>query len=89
MNIMLFNVSFVKIGGKKAVLFLWVLIKLHFHVYLNRVYFGNKEMFYKFVSYVTDYTKVQSILSCASSYVEKMKVQTSKCIAVKVTFGKA
>jgi len=44
---MLFSASFVRIGAGKAVLFIWVLMKLHFHVYLNLVYFGSRERLYK------------------------------------------
>jgi len=76
----------VKIGAGKAVLFLWVLMKLYFHVHFKPVYFGIKERFYKFVSYVTEYTKAQSILSWARPCVEKKKAPTSKCRAARVTF---
>jgi len=48
LNIRLFSASFVKIGTEKAVLFLCVLMKLLFHIYLNPVYFGSKERLYKF-----------------------------------------
>jgi len=44
---MLFSARFVKIGAGKAMLFFWVLMKLHFHVYLKPVYFGSKERRYE------------------------------------------
>jgi hypothetical protein len=44
---MLFSASFVKIRAEKAVIFLWVLMKLNFHVSLKPVHFGSKERLYK------------------------------------------